>query len=98
MNIPATQAPFANKLKLVSEKIKHANLEKITDRDRKGMDENRDFSEEDSSRQACGMLYEGEFTQGEDDPICRSQDQMYHSHQDNNRGDESCSPLDHPVP
>lgn len=32
------------------------------------------------------MLYEGEFAQGEDDPICRSQDQWHYSHQSNTRG------------
>ena len=90
-------SPATIKAKLASDKNKHANLRKIADRDRKGMDGNRDLSEEDPSRLACGMLYEREFTQGEDDSVCRSQDQRNHSHQDFNRGDGYCSPLNHPV-
>ena len=72
--------PSTNKLKLASDKIKCATLGKISDRGREGMDGNYDFCEEDSSRQACGMLYEGELTQDKDDPTCRSQDLRHHSH------------------
>ena len=64
----SSSSPSTNKLKLVSDKIKHANLEKISDQGRKGMNGTSDYCEEDSSRQACGMLYEGEFAQGENDP------------------------------
>jgi len=35
--------------------------EKKSDRGKKGLDGTCDYSEEDPSRQACGMLYEGEF-------------------------------------
>lgn len=76
--------PSANKLKLVCDKFKCANLRKISDGGREVMDGACDYSEEDPSRQAYGMLYEGEFSQGEDDSICRSQDQRHHSHQNNN--------------
>ena len=62
------------------------------------MDGISDLREEDPSRQACGMLYEGECTQDEDDSVCESQDWRNHSHQDFNRDDGYCSPLDHLVP
>ena len=54
--------PTTIKLKLAGDRIKHATLEKIADRDRKGLDGLSDLGEEDPSRQACGMLYEGEST------------------------------------
>ena len=90
--------PTTIKLKLAGDRIKHATLEKIADRDRKGLDGLSDLGEEDPSRQACGMLYEGESTQDEDDLVCESQDRGNHSHQDFNRGDGYRSPLDQPVP
>ena len=90
--------PTTIKLKLARDRIKHATLGKITDRGRKGLVEPNDLSEEDPSRQACGMLYEGESTQDEDDPVCESQERENPTRQDLNRRDGYCSPLDQSVP
>ena len=54
---PSYSATSTNKLNLVRDKFKGAALGKIADRDRERGDGNGDFSEEDSHRQACGMLY-----------------------------------------
>ena len=90
--------PTTIKLKLAGDRIKHAALGKITDRSRKELVEPDDLGEEDPSRQACGMLYEGESTQDEDDPVCESQERENPTHQDLNRRDGYCSPLDQSVP
>ena len=46
-----------------------------------------DYREEDTLEQTCGMLYEGEFAQGEDDTIRGGRDQWHHPHQSNSRDD-----------
>ena len=62
------------------------------------MDGKFDFCEENSTRQACGMLFEGELTQDEDDPTARSQDLRHHSHQILSRGEGDNPTLGHLVP
>lgn len=84
---PSYSATSTTELNLVRDKFKGAALGKIADRDRERGDGNGDFSEEDSHRQACGMLYDGESEQGEDDTKCRSQVTRYHSHQNVSRGE-----------
>ena len=95
---PNCSATSTTKLNLVRAKFRGAALGKIVDRDREIRDGNGDFNEEDSHRQACGMLYDGEFEQGEDDTKCRSQDTRYHSHQNVSKGEGHSSPLGHSIP
>nr|POE64359.1 uncharacterized protein CFP56_12408 [Quercus suber] len=64
---PSCSATSTTKLDLVKDKFRGATLGKIADRDRERKDGYGDFSEEDSHRQACGMLYDGESEHGEDD-------------------------------
>ena len=95
---PSCSATSTTKLNLVRDKFRGAALGKIVDRDRERRDGNGNFNEEDSHRQACGMLYNGEFEQGEDDTKCRSQVTRYHSHQNVSMGEGHSSPLVHSVP
>nr|POE50002.1 hypothetical protein CFP56_33344 [Quercus suber] len=61
---PSCSATSTTKLDLVRDTFRGATLGKITDRDRERKDDYGDFSEEDSHRQACGMLYDGESEHG----------------------------------
>nr|POE73708.1 hypothetical protein CFP56_66700 [Quercus suber] len=83
--------PSTNNFKLVRDKFKGAALGKISNRGREEMVGNGDLCEEDSSNQACGMLYDGEYALGE-------HDFKHHSHQINNKGEGNNSPLDLFVP
>ena len=85
------QASYANpstdKLKFISTKIKCASLGKISNRGRNEVDPTYDISEEDSIRQANGMLDDGQPAQGEASPIRRAKDQWHHPHQSEARSD-----------
>ena len=90
--------PSTSKLKLVSDKIKCATLGKIANQSGEGMDEKFDYCEEESTRQTCGMLVEGECSQDEDDPAGRSQELRHHPHQILSRGKGDNPTLGYPVP
>ena len=95
--IPHGQAssacPSSSKLNLIRDKVRDAKLRKISNKGRKEMGGTGDYREEDSSEQTCGILYEGEFAQGEDDIARGGRDQWHHPHQSNIGDDGDSQPF-----
>ena len=58
-----------NKLRAISDRIRHAELGKISVSSRGGVDEANDFNKEDDDHQTSGMFVDGQSTQGESDSI-----------------------------
>ena len=61
-----------DKLRAISDRIRHAKLGKISVRSKGGVDEANDFNKEDVDHQTSGMFIDGQSTQGEKDSICRA--------------------------
>ena len=68
---------FDGKLKAISDRIRHAELEKISVKSRGGVDEANDFNKEDADHQFSGMFIDGQSTWGESDSICRTRDKWH---------------------
>ena len=66
-----------DKLRAISDRIQHAELEKISVKSRGGVDEANDFNKEDDDHQTSGMFVDGQSTQGESNSICRTRDKWY---------------------
>ena len=63
-----------DKLKVISNRIRHAELRKFSIRGRGKVDRVGDHSKEDIASQFGGMFDDGHFAQGENDSICRAHD------------------------
>nr|POE77266.1 uncharacterized protein CFP56_29768 [Quercus suber] len=82
------------KLKVISSRIRRAELGKISGRSGRGVDEGSDHRKEDVAEEPGGMFVDGQPAQGENDPVCRAGDKWYDSCQGNPRGfgdNQACS-------
>ena len=75
-----------DKLRAISNKIRHAELGKISIGSRNDVGEVSDFIKEEIGHQPGGMLVDGQPSQGENDPICRAQNKRHDRSQGNTRG------------
>nr|POF04931.1 hypothetical protein CFP56_45072 [Quercus suber] len=83
-----------DKLKNISNRIRRAELGKISGRSGGGVDEGRDLGKNDVAEELGGMLVDGQYAQGKDDPVCGARDKGHDSCQGNPRGfgdNQACS-------
>ncbi|KAK7848986.1 putative mediator of rna polymerase ii transcription subunit 37c [Quercus suber] len=83
-----------DKLKNISNRIRRAELGKISVRSGGGVDEGRDLRKNDVAEELGGMLVDGQFAQDKDDPVCGARDKGHDSCQGNPRGfgdNQACS-------
>ena len=71
----------SDKLKVISHRIKHAELRKISVGSGNGVDRVKSRGKEDDANGSGGMLIDGQSKQGEDDPVCRTGDEWHDSDQ-----------------
>ena len=73
------------KLRAISDRIRHAELRKISVRSRGGVDEANDLSKKDADHQLSGSFFDGQSTRGGLDSICRTRDKWDDPSQSNLR-------------
>ena len=70
-----------DKLKIISHRIRHAELGKISVRNGSGIDRAKSRNKKEIVNQSGGMLVDGQSTHGENDPICRTSDEWHGTNQ-----------------
>ena len=75
-----------DKLRAISNKIRNAELGKISIESRSDVDGGSDFRNEEIDQLPGGMLVDGQPSQGENDPVCQAQIQRNGCSQGNTRG------------
>ena len=76
-----------DKLKVISHRIKHAELEKISAGSGSGIDRAKSRNKKEIANQSGGMLVDRQSTRGENDPICRTSDEWHGTNQGYSGGD-----------
>ena len=71
-----------DKLKIISHRIKHAELRKISIGGGSGADGTSSHRKKDIAHQSGGMLVDGQPSRGENDPLCRTCDDGHGTNQD----------------
>ena len=71
-----------DKLKIISHRIKHAELGKISIGSGSGADRAKSYNKKEIANQSGGMLVDGQPSHGENDPICRASDEWHSTDQD----------------
>ena len=66
-----------DKLKVISHRIRHAELGKISVGSGSGIDRAKSHNKKEIANQSGGMLVDGQSTHGENDPICRTSDEWH---------------------
>ena len=76
-----------DKLKVISNRIRHAELGKISVGSGSGIDRAKSHNKKEIANQSGGMLVDGQSTHGENDPICRTSDEWHGTDQGYSGGD-----------
>ena len=76
-----------DKLKVISHRIKHAELRKISVGSGSGIDRAKSHNKKEIANQSGGMLVDGQSTHGENDSICRTSDEWHGTDQSYLGGD-----------
>ena len=79
---PSGAGSSGDKLKIISHRIKHAELRKISIGGGSGADRASSHSKKEIANQSGGMLVDGQPSLGENDPICRTCDEWHGIDQD----------------
>lgn len=74
-----------DKIRIISNRIKHSDFGKIVDRGRGGMDSARDYREGEFGGQIGGMIDDGQCILGKNDPTCGANDQWNNPDKGNTR-------------